>query len=168
MSGNRAVAESPLARPIDLFGSWSASDEEVAERFDPHYRQALPRLPDGVQVFRGLPFRLGSRSVGRRWVLLDRPVSIDLRGYGPASHLVVAHFADSSRDPAGARPPGTPVGWVLPIGEPLARYELVAGDGSRRVVDVRRRFEVARQRVPDRPAVQSSSSVDDQAGSSGS
>lgn len=141
-SVKRAGTESPLARPIDLSGSWNASDEEVAERFDPLYRQALPRLPDGDQVFLGLPFRLGSRSAGRRWLLLDRPLTINLRGYGPASHLVVAHFSDSWRDAAGDRPPGTPVGWVLPIGEPLACYELVNADGCRRVVDVRRRFEV--------------------------
>lgn len=142
MSGKRAGSESPLARPIDMSGSWNASDEEVAERFDPLYRQALPRLPDGDQVFLGLPFRLGSRSAGRRWLLLDRPLTINLRGYGPASHLVVAHFSDSWRDAAGDRPLGTPVGWVLTIGEPLACYELVAANASRWVVDVRRRFEV--------------------------
>ena len=138
----RTGTESPQARPIDLSGSWNASDEEVAERFDPLYRQAIQRLPDGDQVFLGLPFRFGSRSAGRRWLLLYSPVTIDLRGHGPASHLVVAHFADSWRDAAGNRPPGTPVGWVMPIGEPLASYELVAADGSRRVVDIRRRFEV--------------------------
>ena len=138
----RAGTASPLAHPIDLTASWNASDADLADRFDPLYRQALPRLPDGDRVFRGLPFRLGSRSAGRRWLLIDRPVTVDLRGHGPASHLVVAHFADSSRTAAGGRPPGTPVGWVLPIGEVLARYELVAADGSCRVVDIRRRFEV--------------------------
>ena len=137
-----AAPASRLARPIELADVWNASDTNVADRFDPIYRQALERLPDGDQVFRGIPFCLGMRSLGRRWILLDREITIDLRGYGPASHLVVAHFADSWRDPSGARPSGAPVGWVLPAGERLARYELVDADGRTEVMDVRRRFEI--------------------------
>lgn len=133
---------SPLARPISLANVWNATDSDVANRFHPLYRQAIERLPDGDQVLRGIPFCLGTRSAGRRWVLLDREVTIDLRGHGPASHLVVAHFADSWRNPAGARPPGSPVGWVLPAGEPLARYELVGTDGRTQTLEVRRRFEI--------------------------
>ena len=60
-----------------------------------------------------------------------------------ASHVVIAHFSDSWRDAAGDRLPGSPVGWVLPTGEPLARYELTFKDGSSRAIDVRRRFEIA-------------------------
>ena len=56
---------------------------------------------------------------------------------------MVAHFSDSWRDPAGERLPGAPVGYVLPAGEPLARYEIAFADGATRVVDVRRRFEIA-------------------------
>ncbi len=56
---------------------------------------------------------------------------------------MVAHFSDSWRDPAGERLPGAPVGYVLPAGEPLARYEVSFADGATRVVDVRRRFEIA-------------------------
>ena len=94
-------------------------------------------------MFRGLPFDLGTRGASRRWVLVDDELTIDLRGHGPASHLVVAHFSDSWRDPTGERLPGTPVGWVLPTGQPLARYEVAFADGTRRTVDVRRRFEIA-------------------------
>lgn len=137
-----AAPASPLARPIALTDAWNASDADVADRFDPLYRQALERLPDGDQVFRGIPFSLGARSKVRRWLLLDREVTIDLRGHGRASHLVVAHFADSWRDPAGARPAGTPLGWVIAAGEPLARYELVGADGRSQVLEVRRRFEI--------------------------
>jgi hypothetical protein len=132
----------PLARAVVLDGAWNASDAGVADRFHPRYRRALERLPDGAQVFRGLPFSLGERSTGRRWLLLDREVTIDLRGHGPASHLVVAHLCDSWRDANGDRPAGTPVGWVVPAGEPLARYELVDADGSDQVVEIRRRFEI--------------------------
>ena len=56
---------------------------------------------------------------------------------------MVAHFADSWRDAAGERLPGTPVGWVLPTGEPLARYEIAFAGGRTKTVDVRRRFEIA-------------------------
>ena len=128
--------------PIDLSTAWNASDADVAARFEPMYRTALGRLPSGARVFRGVPFRLGDATAGRRWLLLDGPTRIDLRGHGRASHLIVAHFCDSWRDEAGNRPTGGPVGWVLPIGEPLARYELVGADGRRRSVEVRRRFEV--------------------------
>lgn len=142
MSATRSQSASPLAHPIDLSASWNASDAEVADRFDPLYRRALERLPDGDQVFRGIPLRLGVRSAGRRWLLLDRPVTIDLRGHERSSHLIVAHFSDSWRDAQGRRPIGMPVGWVFPIGEPLARYEVVGGDGRSQSVEVRRRFEV--------------------------
>ena len=143
MASGRAGSTTRLARPVDLSSAWNASDAEVASRFHPLYREALGRLPDGPSVFRGLPFDLGSRAEGRRWILLGDEISIDLHGHGPASHLVVAHFADSWRDATGERLPGTPVGWVLPTGEPLARYELSFADGGTRVVEVRRRFEIA-------------------------
>ena len=137
-----AAQASPLARPIALADVWNASDADLTARFHPLYGQALKRLPDGDQVFRGLPFSLGDRSLGRRWILLDGELTIDLRGCGPASHLVIAHFVDSWRDPEGGRPAGIPVGWVLPTGERLARYELVHADGRTDLVDVRRRFEI--------------------------
>ena len=101
-----------LARPVLLSGAWNASDSDLADRFEPLYRRALERLPDGDQVFRGIPFHLGSRQLGRRWLLVDRERAIDLRGLGPASHLVIAHFSDSWRHPDGTRPAGMPVGWV--------------------------------------------------------
>src|SRR5207245_10942623 len=85
-------------------------------------------------VLRGLPFAFGTRSAPHRWLLVGDGLAIDLRGHGPASHLVVAHFADSWRDPAGERPPGMPVGWVLPTGESLARYEIRLAGGTNRTV----------------------------------
>ena len=133
---------SPLAHPIPLASHWNATSSDVADRFDPLYRQALERLPDGDQVFRGLPFQLGPAGPGPRWILLDGEVTIDLRGLGSASHVVVAHFADSWRDADGRRPTGTPVGWVLPTGERLARYALSDADGRTTEIDIRRRFEI--------------------------
>ncbi len=124
MTTGRAGLATRLARPIDLSAAWNASDADLGARLHPLYGPALERLPG-------------------RWLHLDRELSIDLRGHGRASHLVVAHFADSWRDPSGERPPGMPVGWVLPTGEPLARYEITFADGGTRAVEIRRRFEIA-------------------------
>ena len=154
MTQQRLAHATPLARTVDLGAAWNAGDADLAARLHPQYGPALERVPGGPAVFRGLPFALAPRSAERRWILLDEPVTIDLAGAdgsgngddgdrAAASHVVVAHFADSWRDAAGDRPPGMPVGWVLPAGEPLATYELAFADGRSRAITVRRRFEVA-------------------------
>ena len=147
MTIGRSAATSAAARPIDLSANWNASNAELAARLHPHYEAALGRLPEGDQAFRGLPFRLGSPAAGARWIAVGDGLTIELgqgsAGDRRASHLVVAHFSDSWRDPSGERPAGMPVGWVLPTGEPLARYELLFGARRSRAVDVRRRFEIA-------------------------
>ncbi len=151
MTIGRTVPVTPLARPVDLSASWNGSDADLAARLGPGYGQALEGVPQGPAVLRGLPFELGTRSAGNRWIVVGDGLTIALgersaaegpAGAGP-SHLVVAHFCDSWRDPAGERPAGLPVGWVLPTGEPLARYELGFDDGSWQVLEVRRRYEVA-------------------------
>ena len=159
-SGGQAAATA-LARPVDLSTAWNATNDEAAARLHPLYRPALERLPDGEVVLRGLPFRLGLPAAGKRWILVERDLTLDLgdrgrapadpigsrgpadaRSLGRASHLVVAHFCDSWRDPAGERPAGLPVGWVMPAGEPLARYELGYPDGRTQALEIRRRFEI--------------------------
>lgn len=137
-----AVPASRLARPIDLAGAWNASDADVAARIHPLIGRALGRVPTGRQVFRGLPFDLGPADAEARWLAVDQQPTIDVRGCGPASHLVVAHFADAWRNADGERPAGSPVGWVLGMGQPLARYELTDADGTHREVAIRRRVEV--------------------------
>ena len=144
MTIGRSTPATRLARPVNLGLSWNASDADVAGRFHPLYGQALERLPEGDSVLRGVPFKLGSRSAGKRWILVGDGLTVDLRrhsggpgGDGPgqghvrgrASHLLVAHFADSWRAASGERPAGMPVGWVLPTGEPLVRSELVFEGG---------------------------------------
>jgi hypothetical protein len=145
------ASASPLARPIDLSAGWNASDQDLAGRFDRLYAQAITRLPQGDVILRGLPFALGRRSTGRRWILAEPGQIVELgktsgktsgTTAGPASHLVVAHFSDSWRETGGGRPDGMPVGWVLPTGEPLARYELVFADGERQAVEVQRRVQI--------------------------
>src|SRR3954470_7609718 len=145
MSLPRPSRASQLATALDLAAAWNATDHDVAERFHPQYGPALGRLPEGAVVFRGLPFALGQRSSGRRWLLLEWPITVPFpEGRDrTVSHVVVAHFADSARDEHGERPPETPVGWVLPAGEPLARYDVQLASGPRRTLVVRRRFEIA-------------------------
>lgn len=154
---------SPHARPVDISADRNARDADLSARFHPDAAHALDRAPEGPQVFRGLPFALGSRTPGPRWVLADREITIRLArpagdgGAGAsgglatgspsaersaATHVVVAHACDCWRDPEGRRPAGMPPGWVLPVGEPLARYEVILADGSIRAVTVRRRIEI--------------------------
>ena len=132
----------PLGRPVDLDPSRNATEAQVAARFHPAYAAALPRLPSGRQVFHGLPFELGPGSPAPRWILIDAPVTIDLAGGGPASHVVVAHLCDAWRDDTGGRPPGLAVGHVVPVGEPLARYTVEDRSGRTTSRVVRRRFEI--------------------------
>ena len=133
---------SRLARPIDLRGVRHASESDLIGCLHPAYADAIRRLPAGLMVLRGLPFRFGRSTAERRWLLLDRPVEIDLRDAGPASHVVVAHFCDAWRDAVDGRPADLPIGWVTPVGQPLARYTLELASG--RIVErlVRRRFEI--------------------------
>lgn len=133
---------SPLALTVDLDGSRGATEHHLAARFHPRYGSALARLPTGAQVFHGLPFDLGARADGQRWILVDAPTVIDLSGLGPASHVVVAHLCDTWRDDHGERPTGLAVGHVVPVGEPLARYTVVDRAGRTTTRLIRRRFEV--------------------------
>jgi hypothetical protein len=132
----------PLAMPVDLRRQRNASDADLGVRLHPAYREPLLRPPAGPQVFRGLPFQLARATAGRRWVLLDQLVTVDLRRYGPASHVLVAHFCDAWRDRDDGRPEDLPVGWVTPVGQPLARYGLELASGGMAGGLVRRRFEV--------------------------
>ncbi len=134
---------SPLARPVDLDPERNATERQVAARFHQAYAVAVSRLPDGRQVFHGLPFDLGPGSSGRRWILVDAPVTIELPGGEPASHVVVAHLCDTWRDDAGGRPEGLAVGHVVPAGEPLARYTVVDRSGRTTSRVIRRRVEIA-------------------------
>jgi hypothetical protein len=133
---------SPLAMPIDLRRARRASPSDLIEGFHPAYADAIARLPAGATIWRGLPLAFARGDAPRRWLLLDRPVDVELDGIGPISHLVVAHFCDAWRDPVEGRPADLPIGWVTPVGQPLARYtvELASGSTVERVV--RRRFEI--------------------------
>jgi hypothetical protein len=131
-----------LATPVDLRRHRNASGVQLGSRLHPDYLEPIRRLPAGRQVLRGLPFQLARATTERRWLLLDREVVIDMRPAGPVSHIVVAHFCDAWRDRAAGRPADLPIGWVTPVGQPLARYTVELASG--RTVDhmVRRRFEV--------------------------
>ncbi len=129
------------ARPINLESARNATEQEAVARFHLGYAGGLARLPIGRQVFHGLPFDLGPAD-GRRWILLDRPATINLEGAGPASHVVIAHLSDAWRGDEGRRPAGVPLGHVVPVGEVLAEYTVVERSGRRTSRPIRRRFEV--------------------------
>ncbi len=131
-----------LATPVDLRRHRTATVAELGSRLHPDYADAIRRLPAGRRILRGLPFQFARSTSERRWLLLDREVVVDMRRAGAASHVVVAHFCDAWRDPLDGRPVDLPVGWVTPVGQPLARYVIELASG--RVVEclVRRRFEV--------------------------
>jgi hypothetical protein len=131
----------PLARPIRLAGAMAVTDAEAAARLHPLYEGGLQRVPRGAIVSRGLPFHPPGEDTSRRWVPLDESVRIDLEGVS-ATWLVLLHFCDAWRDRDGLRPEGAPVGWVVPVGEPLLRAAVSRADGSRIETTLRRRFEV--------------------------
>jgi hypothetical protein len=133
---------SPLGRAVDLAPARNATDDDVAAHFHPKIATAVCRLPTGRQVFHGLPFELGPAASGPRWILVDRPLAIDLAGGGPASHLVIAHLCDAWRDTRGRRPTGLAIGHAVPVGEPLARYTVMDQRGPATSRVIRRRFEV--------------------------
>lgn len=136
-----AAAVSPLARVVELGAARAASDAEVARRLHPRYATPLARAPRGDITVRGLPFRLGGDDAARQWLLIDRPVVVDMTGI-MATHIVLFQFCDSWRDAAGDRPRAVPIGWVVPLGEPLAQVAVTLDDGNRVDVVLRRRFEV--------------------------
>ena len=139
MTARRVTAR---ATPIDLRGSRRTSEKTLASTLHPAYAGPVGRLPRGRQVFRGIPFAFAGSTARRPWLLLDREVVIDLRGARDATHLVVAHFCDAWRDPVAGRPDDLPVGWVTPVGQPLARYTVELASGRTIQRDVRRRFEI--------------------------
>jgi hypothetical protein len=132
----------PLAMAVDLRRQRNASDDLLAGLLDPAYGAALRRVPSGRQVFRGLPFQLAGPTATRRWIVLDRPIAVNLGFAGPVSHVVIAHFCDSWRMTNGRRPLDLPVGWVTPVGQPLAHYTLETADGRVAGGQIRRRFEI--------------------------
>ena len=134
-----------LARPVVLDSSRNLSGAQGRQRLHPVLGAALDRLPSGQQLWRGLPFDAGPGGEGgaARWLAIDSPVRIALDADGPVSHVVVAHLCDVWRDDAGERPAAIPAGHVVPIGQPLARYTVVARDGRRIERTIRRRFEVS-------------------------
>ena len=131
----------PLARTVDVAGLPAADDATAATHLHPLYAQALARFPRGPLVSRGLPFEPPDDPSGRRWILVDGPIHLDLSGI-EATHVVLLAFCDAWRDADGNRPAGTPVGWVLPVGEPLADARIRRADGSTVATTLRRRFEV--------------------------
>ena len=127
--------------PLDL--STHLNGGETAA-WHPGIVEQLKTLPGGQQTFWGIPFALGAQGEqARRWLLLDRePHTIEIAAQ--ARYLVVAHFCNSSRDPADpSQAADVSVGQIQRPGEHLADYVLVYADGSEHRQPIRRRFEVS-------------------------
>ena len=132
---------SPRATPLAPTEAWAWSDDALASRLHPLYRDAVIGAPAGPLVSRGLPFHLLPTGPGARWLAVDRPLEVDLTGL-EASHVVLLAFCDAWRDETGDRPVGVPLGWVVPVGEALARVEIRPLAGPVVTTTLRRRFEV--------------------------
>jgi hypothetical protein len=125
---------------VDLTDVRHATDAQLAARLHPRYAGPLARVEGGDVAYRGLPFRL-ARASGRRWLLIDRRVELPVPD-ASATSLVLLAFCDAWRDEQGERPTGTPVGWVLPVGEPLASVTVGFRDAPSTTIVLRRRYEV--------------------------
>ena len=130
-----------MASAIDLTNAWSSTNKEVGRRFHAIYGPGLERAPHGNLISRGLPFQLADEGSERRWLFIDQARRVDLGGI-EATHLILLHFCDAWREESGDRPIGVPPGWVLPVGEPLARIRIGLEDDEEVDVTLRRRFEV--------------------------
>jgi hypothetical protein len=131
-----------LATPIPIDAELAVDDDRAADGLHPLYRSALARFPRGAMTARGLPFLPAGGGSEPRWVVVDRPVRVDVAATSEASHLVLLGFCDAWRDGSGERPTGTPLGWVLPVGEPLAQLTVHLDRGEPIETTLRRRFEV--------------------------
>ncbi len=147
-SGSTVTARSArrttaLAEPLALDAHRTLTASDARGRLHPLLAGALSRLPSGRQGFRGVPFDLGPADPSAaRWIHVDGHRTIPIDAALPASHLVVAHLCDVWRDRDGYRPEAIPPGQVMPVGQPLAVYDVEAHDGRHLVRTVRRRFEV--------------------------
>ncbi|MFV2064460.1 MAG: CehA/McbA family metallohydrolase [Chloroflexota bacterium] len=130
-----------LAEALALEHPALLGDEELIGRLHPAYSEPVRRWPRGPMASRGLPLQPLAASPERRWLVVDRSIHLEL-GNVPATDLVLAHFCDAWRNDEGARPEGAPVGWVLPVGEPLAQVTLQLSGGREFTTILRRRFEV--------------------------
>ena len=118
------------------------------------YRPALDRLPSGRRrSSAACPFELAAavggpaldppRATACRSTSAAKPADGRRHGAGPASHLVVAHFSDSWREPtASGRRACRSAGSFRPASR-SRRYEVIGADGRSRSIEIRRRFEIA-------------------------
>ena len=137
--------------PIDLSRQFTATPADFGprERARGLTRQSredgLIRLPGGKQVFRGIPFLLGSEdALKKSWIALSsQPASwvthsVEIPLNQKAAYICLAQFCgwDHNERPA----PGQDV--VERVGQMLAEAVLVYGDGGEQRLPIRRRFEV--------------------------
>ncbi len=150
-----ATRATKRATPIDLSRYFTASASDVGPREQAKdlkgasKRDGLIRTPGGSQVFRGLPFLLGSGGVrSKSWLLLSQvkkpwatgSVEIHLPPIsGEIRYLCLAAFCDWD---ANETPPEHVEDVREKVGQLLAQATLVYADGGSHRLPLRRRFEV--------------------------
>jgi hypothetical protein len=127
------AARGPREAQPDSAALWGAEFEKL-----------LLTLPEGDQVFWGVPFELAAGDGLDRWLWLgpSTPLLRLALDQVTADHVVVAHFCLPSPSSADPRKPGAAWGKVVTPGELLGRYVLEFVDGTEAEMPIRRRFEV--------------------------
>ena len=141
VTARRATAPRDADRPSAI-----PPDERADPGVDAPSRRiadAVGRLPAGGRSSAGIPFAFAA-STRPSPLAPARPArsTSTCVAHGTQRHVVVAHFCDAWRDPVAGRPPTCPIGWVTPVGQPLARYTVEPASGRTVERVVRRRFEI--------------------------
>jgi hypothetical protein len=153
-AGTAATADADETRftPLDLAPHFSASATDFGARPQIRFRvpDGLIRTPAGRQLFRGIPFLLGSGDVRQKsWIALSTKASPWTRSHveiplgAQAKFICLAQFCDW--DESELRPSG--LDDIEKVGQLLAEAVLVY-DGGEKALPIRRRFEVGSPSMP--------------------
>jgi len=137
--------------PIDLHPYFNASSVDFGARekakglTGESANDGLIRMPGGNQIFRGIPFRLGSEGIhNKSWLVLGTGLGskatthVEIPLGDCADFICLAAFCDW--DENETPPPRDNV--IERVGQRLAEAVLVYEAGSEEVIPIRRRFEV--------------------------
>ncbi|PYV21747.1 MAG: hypothetical protein DMG24_18730 [Acidobacteria bacterium] len=147
-----ADTSSTKCTPLDLKRYFTASSKDFGPRARARElgrgseHDGYIRTPGGAQVFRGIPFLLGSEDAeAKSWIILTtRPTSwakssIEIPLEQKADFVCLAAFCDWDEN---EMPPPNVEDTVEKVGERLADAVWVYEDGHEHALPIRRRFEV--------------------------
>src|SRR5213593_3421291 len=137
--------------PVDLSGHFTASSSDFGPREQARdlsqeaTKDRLIRMPEGKQVFRGIPFWLGPGDVKKKsWAVLSTRATpwttrrLEIPVQFKSGFLCLAQFCDWDENEVPA--PGEDK--LEKVGQRLAELVIVYEDGSKAALPIRRRFEV--------------------------